>query len=43
MDWARGQGATHVELGVHAVNRHARRFYERLGFVSSLDRLALTV
>jgi ribosomal protein S18 acetylase RimI-like enzyme len=37
MDWARGQGATHVELGVHAVNRHARRFYERLGFGVSVN------
>ncbi len=37
MDWARGQGATHVELGVHAVNRHARRFYERLGFAVSVN------
>ncbi|MBI3196318.1 MAG: GNAT family N-acetyltransferase [Rhodospirillales bacterium] len=32
MEWARGRGASHVELGVHAVNRHALRFYERLGF-----------
>lgn len=32
VEWARGQGASHVELGVHAVNRHALRFYERLGF-----------
>ena len=37
MDWARGQGASHVELGVHAVNRHARRFYERLGFAVSVN------
>ncbi|MGQ0583319.1 MAG: GNAT family N-acetyltransferase [Reyranella sp.] len=37
MDWARGQGASHVELGVHAVNRHARRFYERLGFGVSVN------
>lgn len=37
MDWAREQGATHVELGVHAVNRHARRFYERLGFAVSVN------
>jgi len=37
MDWAGGQGASHVELGVHAVNRHARRFYERLGFAVSVN------
>ncbi len=37
MDWARGQGASHVELGVHAVNRHALRFYERLGFSVSVN------
>lgn len=37
MDWARGQGASHVELGVHAVNRHAWRFYERLGFGVSVN------
>ena len=37
MEWARGQGASHVELGVHAVNRHARRFYERLGFAVSVN------
>lgn len=37
MDWAREQGASHVELGVHAVNRHARRFYERLGFAVSVN------
>lgn len=37
IDWARGQGASHVELGVHAVNRHARRFYERLGFAVSVN------
>jgi GNAT superfamily N-acetyltransferase len=36
MDWARGQGASHVELGVHAVNRHALRFYERIGFAVSV-------
>ena len=37
MEWARGQGASHVELGVHAVNRHALRFYERLGFAVSVN------
>jgi len=37
MEWARGQGASHVELGVHAVNRHALRFYERLGFSVSVQ------
>ena len=40
--WARGQGATHIEVGVHAFNRDARRFYESFGFVSSIDRLVLT-
>jgi GNAT superfamily N-acetyltransferase len=40
MDWARGQGASHVELGVHAVNRHALRFYERLGFSTSVHWLS---
>lgn len=37
MGWARGQGASHVQLGVHAVNRHALRFYERLGFSVSVN------
>ena len=40
MEWARGQGASHVELGVHAVNRHALRFYERLGFSVSVNWLS---
>jgi ribosomal protein S18 acetylase RimI-like enzyme len=40
MEWARGQGASHVELGVHAVNRHALRFYERLGFGVSVNWLS---
>ena len=40
IDWARGQGASHVELGVHAVNRHALRFYERLGFSTSVNWLS---
>jgi GNAT superfamily N-acetyltransferase len=40
MEWARGQGASHVELGVHAVNRHALRFYERLGFGVSVHWLS---
>ncbi|MBM3644768.1 MAG: GNAT family N-acetyltransferase [Alphaproteobacteria bacterium] len=34
--WARAHGSSHVELGVHAVNRHARRFYERHGFATSV-------
>ena len=37
VEWARGQGASHVELSVHAVNRHALRFYERLGFDVSVN------
>ncbi|MBX9946567.1 MAG: GNAT family N-acetyltransferase [Reyranella sp.] len=37
MDWARDQGASHVELGVHAVNRHALRFYQRHGFSVSVN------
>lgn len=40
--WARGQGATHVEVAVHAFNRDARRFYENFGFAPSIDRLVLT-
>ena len=39
--WARGQDATHIEVGVHAFNRDARRFYESFGFVSSIDRLVM--
>ena len=39
--WARGQGATHVEVAVHAFNRDARRFYESFGFTPSIDRLVL--
>jgi GNAT superfamily N-acetyltransferase len=41
MRWARGQGATHVEVAVHAFNRDARRFYESFGFAPSIDRLVL--
>jgi GNAT superfamily N-acetyltransferase len=39
--WARAEGATHIEVGVHAFNRDARRFYESFGFVSSIDRLVM--
>ena len=41
MDWSREQGATHVEVAVHAFNRDARRFYERFGFSASIERLVL--
>lgn len=41
MDWAREQGATHVEVAVHAFNHDARRFYERFGFSASVERLVL--
>ncbi len=40
MEWARGQGASHVELGVHAINRQALRFYERIGFDVSVHWLS---
>lgn len=39
--WSREQGASHVEVGVHAFNHGARRFYERYGFTRSIDRLML--
>jgi GNAT superfamily N-acetyltransferase len=42
VDWARQEGATHVEVAVHAFNRDARRFYENFGFAPSVDRLVLT-
>jgi GNAT superfamily N-acetyltransferase len=42
VDWARRQGATHLEVAVHAFNRDARRFYEDFGFAPSVDRLVLT-
>lgn len=41
MDWARDRKATHVEVGVHAFNKDARRFYEEFGFQPSIDRLML--
>ena len=41
MDWSREQGATHVEVAVHAFNRDARRFYEGFGFSASIERLVL--
>lgn len=41
--WAQAQGASHVELGVHAVNREARRFYERSGFEVSVNWMARAV
>lgn len=41
LDWSRAQGASHVEVGGHAFNRDARRFYERFGFTPSIDRLVL--
>lgn len=34
---ARTRGATHVELGVHDVNRDALRFYRRHGFEVSVN------
>lgn len=37
MAWARTRGATHVELGVHDVNRDALRFYRRHGFEVSVN------
>lgn len=37
MAWARAVDATHVELGVHAVNRDALRFYEHAGFAVSVN------
>lgn len=39
--WARAEGATHIEVGVHAFNSDARRFYERFGFARSIDRLMM--
>lgn len=39
--WSRAQGATHIEVGVHAFNSDARRFYERYGFARSIDRLMM--
>ena len=41
VDWARDRKATHVEVGVHAFNSDARRFYEGFGFQPSIDRLML--
>lgn len=41
--WSREQGATHVEVGVHAFNRDARRFYTTFGFAPSIDRLMTPV
>lgn len=41
MEWARDRKATHVEVGVHAFNTDARRFYEAFGFQPSIDRLML--
>jgi GNAT superfamily N-acetyltransferase len=41
IDWSRRQGATHVEVAVHAFNRDARRFYEGFGFAPSIDRLVM--
>ena len=41
VDWSRERHASHVEVSVHAFNRHARRFYEGFGFQSSIDRLML--
>jgi len=35
--WSRAHHATHVELGVHAVNRDGLRFYERAGFAVSVN------
>jgi len=41
--WSQEQGATHIEVGVHAFNHDARRFYERYGFARSIDRLTMAV
>jgi GNAT superfamily N-acetyltransferase len=37
--WAVERGASFVELGVYDFNVEARRFYERLGYVSTLTKL----
>jgi GNAT superfamily N-acetyltransferase len=34
LQWARDQGAHHIQLSVYIDNHRARRFYERYGFVA---------
>ena|SRR5262245_49163544 len=41
IDWAKGHGATDIEVAVHAFNREAIEFYEALGFTMSVHRLLL--
>lgn len=43
VDWARDRKATHVEVGVHAVNKDARRFYEGFGFQPSITQLMVSL
>ena len=38
--WARARGLDEVELTVHAANRRALAFYERLGYAATLHRLS---
>lgn len=39
LDWAREAGARDIEVSVHEFNRGALRFYEALGYRSSVRRL----
>ena len=41
--WARTKGASMTSLWVVDTNEVARRFYERLGYVATLDRQKITV
>jgi ribosomal protein S18 acetylase RimI-like enzyme len=38
--WARARGLDEVELSVHAANRDALAFYERLGYTPAVHRLS---
>jgi ribosomal protein S18 acetylase RimI-like enzyme len=38
--WARARGLDEVELSVHAANREALAFYERLGYATAVHRLS---
>jgi GNAT superfamily N-acetyltransferase len=41
--WARARGVGEVELSVHAANRDALAFYERLGYAPAVHRLSRRV
>ena len=43
VEWSREQSASHLVMEVHVFNQDALRFYERLGFAPSINRLMISI